>query len=68
MKMALVLMPTLVLTVRATGERIVEPNGTPAFSLRWGAAALDACWQKAGETCVSATWSAVITPDVQIME
>jgi hypothetical protein len=37
----------------ATATQIVGPGGTPAFSIRCGAAAVDTCYQKAGEVCPS---------------
>lgn len=40
-----------VLTGCATAKQITGPNGTPAYSIRCGAAAPDACLEKAGEVC-----------------
>ena len=42
-----------VLAACATATQIVGPSGTPAFSIRCGAAAVEACYQKAGEVCPS---------------
>ena len=35
----------------ATSRQVVGPNGTPAYSIRCGAAAVDSCYEKAGEVC-----------------
>lgn len=35
----------------ATSRQIIGPNGKPAHSIRCGAAAADACLEKAGEVC-----------------
>jgi hypothetical protein len=40
-----------VLTACATAKQIVGPSGTPAYSIRCGAAVADACYEKAGEVC-----------------
>lgn len=51
MKTFATLVPLFVLAGCATSKQIVGPNGTPAHSIRCGAAAVDACYEKAGEVC-----------------
>lgn len=40
-----------VLSGCATAKQITGPNGTPAYSIRCGAAVPDTCLEKAGEVC-----------------
>ncbi len=51
MRRLLICMLPVALTACATATQIVGPNGTPAYSIRCGAAAADSCYQKAGEVC-----------------
>ena len=51
MKYIAVLITLAVLGGCATSKQIVGPNGKPAHAIRCGAAAADACLEKAGELC-----------------
>ena len=51
MKSLLLLATTAILCGCATSRQIIGPNGTPAHSIRCGAAVADACLEKAGELC-----------------
>jgi hypothetical protein len=51
MKYLLLIAAAIALGGCATSKQIVGPNGKPAHSIRCGAAAADACLEKAGEVC-----------------
>lgn len=51
MKSLLLLGTAAILWGCATSRQIIGPNGTPAHSIRCGAAVADACLEKAGELC-----------------
>jgi hypothetical protein len=51
MKVIVVCLLAVILAACATSKQIVGPNGTPAYSIRCGAAAVNSCYEKAGEVC-----------------
>lgn len=51
MKSLLLLTTVVILSGCTTSRQIIGPNGTPAHSIRCGAAVADACLEKAGELC-----------------
>lgn len=51
MKLFLLFLVSALLSACATSTQIVGPSGTPAHAIKCGAAALSACYQKAGEVC-----------------
>lgn len=51
MKLFLLFLISALLSACATSTQIVGPSGSPAHAIKCGAAALSACYQKAGEVC-----------------
>lgn len=51
MKSLFLLAAAAILCGCATSRQITGPNGTPAHSIRCGAAVADACLEKAGQLC-----------------
>jgi hypothetical protein len=53
MKIVMLFFLGTLLSACATSRQIIGPSGAPAHAIRCGAAALSACYEKAGEICPS---------------
>ena len=51
MKILALFLAGALLSACATSKQIIGPSGAPAYAIKCGAAALSACYEKAGETC-----------------
>jgi len=51
MKIIVLFLVVTVLSACATSTQIIGPSGSPAYAIKCGAAALTACYEKAGEIC-----------------